>query len=316
MKARPEVLSHEIAAGQHGVVTRPQLLAAGVTRRMIDARLKSGLLRRLHRGVYLLGSLRGALEPARAREMAAVLACGRGAVASHRSAAWLWDMAPRPAPAAPVEIRIPGASRVRRPGILVRSSSELDADDTTLLGGIPVTTPLRTLRDLSMVVGPRELERAAARAERQNLVRSDDLSSLVARHRGRPGAPVLRAVLGRGGVPVLTRSEAETRFLALVRGGRLPGPEANVMVRGYEVDFLWRAQGIAVEVDGFGFHSSRHRFERDRLRDAEMLAAGIRVMRVTWRQIVDEPSATLVRLAQALAAGTALVGLAQAVAAR
>lgn len=101
--------------------------------------------------------------------------------------------------------------------------------------------------------------------------------------------------------PALTRSEAEERFLALVRKARLPDPAANVTVGGYEVDFFWDFGGLVVEVDGFAFHSSARMFESDRRRDADLAAAGVRVMRVTWRQIVSEPEALLVRLAQALA---------------
>lgn len=288
---------------------------------MVQTRVATNRLRPLHRGVYLLGQLRGPLEPERAREMAAVLACGPGAVISHRSAAWLWDLLPRaggpagvarprtaaasahPAGAGSgvdVDVTVPGRARRRRPGIRAHRSHDLGAGETTQLDGIPITTPARTLRDLSIVVGPRELNRAAARAERRKLIRAEELASLVARHSRRRGAPVLRAAMGEDGGPALTRSEAEERFLDLVRRGQLPAPETNVLVRGHEVDFLWRAARLAVEVDGFGFHASRRSFENDRRRDAELAAAGVHVVRVTWSQIVREPSATLVRVAQAL----------------
>ena len=102
--------------------------------------------------------------------------------------------------------------------------------------------------------------------------------------------------------PALTRSEAEERLLALVRAAGLPPTETNSRVGHHEVDFLWRAARLVVEVDGYAFHASRASFERDRLRDAELQAVGLRVMRVTWRQIVDEPLALVSRLAQALVA--------------
>jgi len=292
-----------LAAPQHGVVTRSQLLAAGFTRAMVASRLDSGRLRKLHRGVYVLGSLQGPLEPDRAREMAAVLASGAGAVLSHRSAAWLWGVLPRPGPAAPVDVTVPARSRTRRPGIQIHRSLGLSPHDTTRVDGVPVTTPVRTLRDLSLVVGARDLDRAAARLERRGLIGSTELEALPARHRGRPGARLLRAALPCGEGPALTRSTAEERFLDLVRSGRLPRPRTNVVVRGHEVDFLWPVEKLVVEVDGFAFHSSRRSFENDRRRDAELAAAGMRVVRVTWRQIVREPDATLVRVAQALARG-------------
>jgi len=294
-----------IGTRQHGVVTRRQLLAAGLTRGMVASRLGSGRLRRLHRGVFLLGSLQGPLEPERAREMAAVLACGPGAGLSHRSAAWLWGVLPRPNPPAPVDVTVAARTANRRPGIRVHRSADLVAVDITLLDGIPVTTPGRMLRDLSRVVGARDLDLAAARLERRGLIDSKGIRALPARHRGRPGVRLLRAALSSADGPALTRSTAEERFLEIVRSGRLPRPRTNVVVRGYEVDFLWAAEKLVVEVDGFAFHASRRSFESDRRRDAELAAAGMRVVRVTWRQIVDESDAMLVRVAQALALGGA-----------
>jgi very-short-patch-repair endonuclease len=105
--------------------------------------------------------------------------------------------------------------------------------------------------------------------------------------------------------PRLTRSEAERRLLELSRDARLPEPETNATVLGYEVDFLWREQRLIVEVDGFAFHSTRAAFERDRRRDALLQDAGFRVLRVTWGQIADEPVALAVMLARATASAAA-----------
>jgi very-short-patch-repair endonuclease len=94
---------------------------------------------------------------------------------------------------------------------------------------------------------------------------------------------------------------AEARLLELIRAARLPRPQTNVRIGRYEVDLVWHAQRVVVEVDGYEFHSSRQPFERDRIRDAELQAAGYGVLRVTWRQIVHEPEAVLARLAALLA---------------
>jgi very-short-patch-repair endonuclease len=118
---------------------------------------------------------------------------------------------------------------------------------------------------------------------------------------GRRGLAPLRRVFDHLHGPTLTRSEAEERLLALVRAARLPPPELNVRVRGHEVDLLWREARLVVEVDGYAYHSGRAAFERDRLRDAELQAKGFTVMRVTWKQIVSEPEALLVRLALRIA---------------
>ncbi|HSR42149.1 MAG TPA: DUF559 domain-containing protein, partial [Longimicrobiales bacterium] len=105
------------------------------------------------------------------------------------------------------------------------------------------------------------------------------------------------------GRPALTRSEAEERFLGLVRKSGLVAPEANARVAGYEVDFLWRAHRLVAEVDGYRYHSSTAAFEGDRRRGADLVAAGLRVVRVTWRQLVEEPQGVVARLAAALATG-------------
>lgn len=176
----------------------------------------------------------------------------------------------------------------------------LDLDERTVLDGIPVTVPTRTLVDLATVVPGRELERALARAEREQLVDRKEMSLLTTRYAGRAGAPAVRGILEAEGGPALTRSEAEERFLALVRQARLPVPETNVLVAGHEIDFLWREEGVAVEVDGYRYHASRVRFESDRRRAAHLAAHGIHVIPLTWRQVVEDRVATAVQIGRAL----------------
>lgn len=115
------------------------------------------------------------------------------------------------------------------------------------------------------------------------------------------GAPLWRRLLGQAGAPPFTRSQAEEKLLALVRSASLPPPELNVPVLGHEVDFLWREARLIVEVDGYVFHSSQRSFAVDRRRDAELLAAGYRVLRVTWADLTTDRLTTTARLAQALA---------------
>lgn len=291
-----------LAASQHGVVTRRQLLEAGFTPRQVDERLRTGRLRGVHQGVYLLGSLAGCLEPRRAVLMAAQLASGPGTLISHRHAAALQGLLPEPPRSAPVHVLVPAdRTPARRSGIVAHQVASLRPDDATTVDGIPVTSTLRTLADLAGSVSSRELERAIARAERSRLVNDEDLRGLVVRHRGRPGARLLRAVVLRDGGAKLTRSEAERRFLELVRGTGLPAPEVNVQVHGYEVDFYWEAAAVVVEIDGYAFHNSRSSFRADHRRDTRLFGqAGIRVLRFTWEQVVDEPKPTLVALVRAL----------------
>jgi very-short-patch-repair endonuclease len=282
-----------VAERQLGLVTRGQLAALGVGRGAVARRIESGRLHRVHRGVYRVG------HPSPlpfSRELAAVLALGEGATLSHSSAAYAWALAPEPRGV--VEITIPPDRRRTRAGIRAHRSM-LPSNDVTTCRGIPTTTPARTLVDLAAMSSSVELERAVADALRRRLVTRRDLKEAFVG--SRPGAAALRALLARAEGPALTRSEAEARMLALVRAARLPPPEHNVRVGRYELDLLWRDERLVVEVDGYAFHRGRASFERDRARDAQLTAAGLRVMRITWRQLVDEPEAVIARLAQGLA---------------
>jgi very-short-patch-repair endonuclease len=285
-----------LAGAQHGLVTRRQLLEQGLTVRKVNYRVVSRRLRPVHRGVYAIGP---ALSP-RMREMAAVLACGPESYVSHRSAAALWALLSPQAASAPVDVSIRGRNGGRKPGIRPHRD-RLEPDEVSELDGVPVVTPARTLLDLAGQASGRELEQAFAEAERRDLVTHRGLVSLIDRYPRRQGAGTLRGLIRDTREILLTRSEAEERLLSLVRSGKLRKPESNVRIEGYEVDVCWRAERVIVEVDGFAWHSSRRTFERDRQRDGDLSAAGYRVLRVTWRQLSDEPDAVLVRLAQTLA---------------
>jgi len=286
-----------LAGRQHGVVARRQLLAAGLSASAIDARLRSGRLRKLHRGVYGVGPV----LPAEGRARAAVLACGPAAVLSHESAAVIWKLAGASEPLpSPIHVLTPGGSR-SRPGIRVHRTGRLPSTDTTTSRGIPLTTVPRTLLDLAGGLDGRPLERIVAEALARRLTTLRALRTRVALEDARGHrAARLRRLLDAG-APALTRSEAEERFLALLRRTPLPRPRANARLEGMEVDFLWREAGLVVEVDGRATHAPPAAFETDRRRDATLAAAGFRVVRVTWSQLTDEPEAVLVRLAQALA---------------
>ena len=297
MSQRPDDIIGALAAQQHGLVARRQLLEAGLTPNLVKMRVNRRRLHPVHRGVYLVGP---AVAPYLA-EMAAVLACGEGAVVSHRSAAALWELLPHPGPSVPVDITIPVLDRGHRLGIQAHRTATLEQSEVKTKNRIPVTTPARTLLDLAGGLRTSELERLLAQVERQQLSTPGEISLLIARHPRRPGVGILRALLSGDASPTLTRSHAEERFLALVRKAQLAMPEVNVGVGGYEVDFLWRPQRLVVEVDGFAFHSSRREFKRDRRRDSILSLKGLRVLRITWGQIVEEPEAVVALVAHNLA---------------
>jgi very-short-patch-repair endonuclease len=250
----------EIAARQHGVVTLTQLNLAGLRGSAVTRRLQSGRIHRVHRGVYAVG------HPGLSHNgmwMAAVLACGEGAVLSHRSAAELWELLAPTRGAIHVTVPASRGGRKRRPGLRIHRS-RLPMAVTTLKNRIPVTTPARTVADLKRTVAAGELRRAVREAEFRGL----DL----------------------GAIPTDgTRSELERAFLRLCRRHRLPEPEVNVRIGRFTVDFLWRQQRLAVETDGYAAHRGRQAFEEDHERELELGMQGLRLRRFTDRQIRRHP---------------------------
>jgi predicted transcriptional regulator of viral defense system/very-short-patch-repair endonuclease len=289
-----EVLT--IAAEQHGVMTRKQLLELGLSPAAIWRRMRSGYLRPVHRGVYLVGPI----TPARATEMAAVFAGGPKAVLSHLSALHVLGML-RGNPVRPVHVSIQGREREQRPGIRFHSVAPLREDEHTVVDGIPLTSPSRTLVDVASMLGRREIEWAVAMAEREGLMGAQELTSLPRRYSRRAGLAMIRTLIEAGREPDFTRSEAERRCIELFRAAGLPRPHTNVPVGPYELDLFWPEEGLAVEVDGWAHHSSRSHFEGDRKKGTWLRARGIEVIRLTWSQITQDRISTAVQVGQALA---------------
>lgn len=285
----------ELATAQHGIVSRRQLLRLGFSASRIDRWVALGRLHRAHAGVYALGH---PLLSVRGRQLAAVLACGERAVLSHRSAAALWGLL-QPAPG-PIDVTVPGRSR-KRGGISVRVTRSLDRTEIGVREGVPCTTPARTLVDLAAVAGERELLRALEQSVVLRILDRAALTTALEGSRGRRGAGALRRLLARLTEPPALRSELERRFLELVRGASLPVPVANGIVNGFEVDFHWPAHRLVVETDGRAFHGNAIAFDRDRRRDLALERAGWRVLRLGWRQVVEEPRSVGTALASLLA---------------
>jgi very-short-patch-repair endonuclease len=281
-----------LARRQHGVLALAQLVGAGLGRRAVARLVAKGWLTPLHRGVYQVGPVAGRWG----REMAAVLAYGPSALLSHHSAAAVWGIsAPNPGS---VDVIVPATARRSRPGIRVHRTNRTHSLNAAVKDGLPLTNPARTLLDLAPLLPQHDLDRATEQAQVLGLASHHDIEALL--DQGARGTKALRAALHDE--PSLTRSEAERRFRQLIRAARLPRPETNARVAGYEVDFLWRSHRLVVEVDGFTYHGSRAAFERDRTRDADLMAAGYRVVRFTWRQITCEPHAVVAQLAALLQA--------------
>jgi very-short-patch-repair endonuclease len=182
----------------------------------------------------------------------------------------------------------------------VHNVERLDPLDSGLLRGIPATAPARTLIDFASEATSDELERAIAEAFALRLVNEPELEAAADRATGRPGVASLRAQLRREAGPQWTQSEGERRMLKLIREAGLPAPQTQVRIAGWPADFLWPEQRLIVEFDGYQFHSGRRAFERDRRRDQAHVAAGYTVIRVTWRQLNEEPLAVIATIARAL----------------
>jgi hypothetical protein len=277
------------------VVSRKELRDLGMSRDAIDHWLRAGRLLALHRGVYAVGHSALRRE---GRWLAAVRACGEGAVLSHRCAAAHWGLLAYGGSL--VDVTAP-ASRRSVPGIRLHRSRSLDGRDTTNHEGIPVTTVARTLLDLAATVQGHLLERALAQADILRLYDHRAIADVIARSNGRRGRSILAAATARE--PKLTKSGWEVRMLKLVRDAGLPEPLVNEPFDAPDhgeckPDFHWPAHNLIVETDGWDTHRTRQAFEDDRAKDAALTAAGYRVVRFTWR--TDDP--TIVRRLRALLA--------------
>jgi very-short-patch-repair endonuclease len=224
--------------------------------------------------------------------MAAVLAGGEGAVLSHRSAAALWGV--RFAHGSRIEVTAPCRPRSR--SVLQFHVARLPSDEVTVQRRIPVTTVPRTILDLAAVVDRHQVERAVNEAEVLRLFDALSLRDLIERYPRRAGVAALKAILAGAALGLaITRSELEERFLAFLEEARLPRPAMNVTleVEGhrFEVDCVWHETRLIVELDGHATHATFASFESDRRRDRLLQAAGWRVVRVTWRQLHEDPAA-------------------------
>ena len=286
----------ELATRQYGVVARRQLLGLGFSSRQIETRLEVGWLLPLRRDVYAVGH---SMVNRRGRWLAAVLACGEGAVLSHESAACFWGLQ---GDRRLVDINAGRGrqGRLRREGVRLHRC-KLRREEWVVRDGMPVTTVARTFFDLAEVVDFERLKGIAAEAGRLKLMRLRELEEVIERGRGRRALKPIRRLLAELRAPAITRSPLEERFHDFCEAHRLPQRATNVLVLGNEVDALWPAARLVVELDSWDFHRSREAFRRDRAHDSERLVAGYRTVRVTHDRLDREADKLLVELRALLA---------------
>lgn len=281
-------LVRTLAEGQHGVVARRQLLEAGMSRERIRSWVARGRLVPVWRGVHAVGHT---ILTQHGRWMAAVLACGEGALLSHRSAAALWGL--RPPGGSLIEGRV-GVDGPRAPGDGIKTYRSTIVAPRFATGheGIPVTSVGWTLLDLAAVVRAPQLRRAVETAERLELFDLREVAAALAADPGRPGSRKLLALIDdmKDHGVTRTRSEVEALLLQIIIDHALPRPEVNRYDNGREVDFRWPRHRLIVEVDGWQFHRSRRAFVTDRRRDRAALTTGWRVARFPATEVLRDPA--------------------------
>lgn len=264
-RATASLFAQVVAAAEarFGVISRPQLALLGASRSWITRQVQAGRLHRIHQGVYSV--VPPSLLPVKGRWLAAVLACGPGAVLSHTDAAALWDLCA--VPSGPTHVTVPTtAGRRKRSGITIHRSSTLLPSQTTTEYGIPVTSPGRTLADVRALLPQARVKGLIRRAQIRHL----DVGAIP------------------GEVARVERSELARRFIAVMRRHGLPAPLPEQVIGPYTVDFLWPGSKVIVEVDGWETHGTKTAFEDDRARDAWLTAQGYRVVRFTWRRVTRD----------------------------
>ncbi len=270
-----------LASRAHGVVTRQELLRAGLSQDQVRDRVRCGALLVEYRGVYRAGHRARSLE---ARYLAAVRAAGPGALLCGHAAAFLFG-ALRGATAPPPEVL---TTRQRRlPGVRIHRTGRIDRREATTYRGIPAAILPRTLVDLAATMPARALAVACHEAQVRHRITPAQVERELVRHPNRPGAGTLRQVLN-GDTPVLL-SRLETRFRQRLSRARLPMPVTNRPAGAYYVDCRWPRHRLTVELDSYRYHHTRHAWEQDHRREREARGRGERFRRYTWDDVAERP---------------------------
>jgi very-short-patch-repair endonuclease len=289
-----------LTAGQHGLITAAQARDLGFGPNAIARRVRSGEWERVLPTVYRLSSSR--VTPRQAM-LAATLWGGAGAVLSHASAGVLWGISGLRAEQA--ELWVPPTRRVRS-GQVVVHRGDVQPRERRMVDGIPVTSVARTLVDLAARFDDESLDAAIDDVLSRGLTTIGALgrAASLASDAKRPGAARFGRLLENFGHGRAAESRLETRVRRLLHEAGLSAVRQHEVVlngRRYRLDFAWPDLGVAVECDGFSAHGGRIAFERDRRRWADLTAAGVLVVPVTWRQATQHPTEFLERVRAALA---------------
>jgi hypothetical protein len=291
-----------VARSQFGLITKDNAIGLGLPVEAIRRRVRSRRWEKVHSGVYRVAGTPGSIEQ---EVLSAVFASGPGAAASHRSAAALWRL--RGVVTEGPEVVVLYPKDPRPTGVRIYRSRTLRPDDVTTIGPVPITAPARTMLDLSAILDLASLEDALDDALQRRLVTTKKLQDRIASaRRGVQGVDGLRELLALRAAGHLGESGFENRLRRLLVSGGLPVPVAQYVVRAADGTFIARVDlaypdaRLAVEADGYAFHSGRRAFERDRERQNRLINAGWRVLRVTPSQLDSDPAGVRAVVALAL----------------
>jgi len=276
-----------LAHDQWTMITLPQLRSLGLGNRAVSKRVAAGRLHRRYRGVYSVGH---DITPWQGHFMAAVLACGEGAVASHEAAARVHGLLES---AGRLHVTVPGR-RVRIAGIDAHETNRLEPCDITIEDRIPCTSVARTIVDVAERGDRRRTERMMDRAEQLRIFDLVAIQRVLDRGGGRSGTRLVRSLLGieSGG---LTRNELEERFFAICESAGLPRPHVNLPIVLHDggphvvADFAWPELQLIVETDGWTSHGTKLAFVADRRRDRRLKLARWNVIRFAREEVEYEP---------------------------
>jgi Transcriptional regulator, AbiEi antitoxin/Protein of unknown function (DUF559) len=285
-----------LATRQHGVVTRQQLLSQGFSRRQIERKVASGALIPVHPGIYLVGHR--AVSPL-AYEAAAILACQPDALLSHSTAGRLSRL---PVPdGGPIHVTVVGrGGRRSLRGVRVQRITDIAASERRFHEGLPLTAPGLTLLDLAGSLPQPEFLEALNEARALQSVSDAELRRVLQRHPKRKGARVLRFTLETERGPRITRSVAERQALEAMTAHGIVPDASDHPIGPYRVDFWFERERVAVEVDGYRYHSTPKRFVDDRRRAAYLAGRGVLTFPMTWQDTVA-PANAMAALRQTLA---------------
>jgi very-short-patch-repair endonuclease len=290
-----------LAEDQHGVVSRNQLRGVGLSEARIDHAVATGRLHPVFRGAFGVGH--HPIGP-HGRLLAAVLACGEGTVVSHGSAAWLlglWERRPQL-----IDVIAPVEAGRKLAGVRRRHPPPPSTRERWSEHGIPCTSPSRTIADIAGFVGEANLRRTIEQAAVHRMLDVAEIDMVLAGPRRR-GSRRLRLVLEdwrRYSPRTRLRSPMEAKLLPLLSQRDIPAPQCNALLKvgrqSFEIDFLWRAQRLAVETDGDKYHDNPEAQARDRRRDRLLAAVGYRIWRLSWDDLERRPESTMAELARRL----------------